>query len=169
MGKWIRILLLGLSAFLALAYFRGAYWPGFFGGRLHSLARLHPVLVHFSLGFMLLLPLWDLFRLRSGQALAAQRSSLYGLGFLLYLLGFSSGIFCELVERYPNPSIQLHLLWACASGLAFVVSWLMLPRLVGRNSRIWSMALLLALLLMVVQLGHLGGLLHKGNQYFVWY
>lgn len=160
---WSAYAALGLIFFASLlAYATGlAGAPLSYGSSLHKFSRLHVLLVHLGLGVVLLLAALEIF----GKIEEKPRWQLHHLSHFLLLPALSSGLLMEAIERYPNPAVTTHLVWALLAYSLFLAYSLYVWT--GHRRRV-QCAGALALALLFFQTARLGGLLHKGQDFFPW-
>lgn len=152
-------LILGII-FSLFAYFFGLEGFIFYGSWAHLVSRSHPLFVHLSVGAVIVLCGLELSRKIAGQA----RGRLHHLCHFLLAPTIITGLLMEAAERYPNPSITTHLIWALAAYILFFCFSLS----VWTGARTTRFVAAGALALVLVQAARVGGTLYKGQGYFPW-
>lgn len=115
---------------------------------------------HFNFGMISLLTLASIYLTIKSDKNEIERYQKIGL--YLFQVNLISGLLLELVEPYPNPLINTHLLFGFGCYAIFFLAFLAL-----KKSAKATMALNILGLTLLFYTAHLGGLIHKGTG-FIW-
>jgi len=129
------------------------------GGGLRLLGRLHPLLVHFPIALLLLVPLLEILG-RHRAALRETAGTVLTLSFLGAVLSVFAGLALMRADGHEGKTLENHLWGGITVAIATALAWIMRAR-----SRILYVLSLVGSLSALAWAAHQGGSLTHGEDY----